>query len=294
MQVLFGPYGSVLPSLGISSDVLKIVQRGQQDWYRLAVEMIARGYVDAGATLPTINAFYLRLVLHKGFPDLFKEMLSLNLRATLTAMAYQEPRRIALCLGPVNDCYMPELAPSAEDSYIFHKRQYELCLDVLGRFGLSLQDVIFLHETIGTQREAIGLSRAAKALGIVPLISFIVLQDGRLLSGELVEHTIQAIDTNGTNVEGFSLNCCSPYALEKVYETFNNKSLFKRIIGFYPNSYDADPRCYESGACLYEPSKKEILSQIIQNGKQHSLQLIGGCCGFGYHDLKQLVELLNK
>ena len=92
IQILFGPYGSGLLSLGISSDVLKIVQRGQQDWYRVAV-MIARGYVNAGATMPTVNVFYLRSVLHKGFPDLFKEMLSLNLRATLTAMAHQEPRR---------------------------------------------------------------------------------------------------------------------------------------------------------------------------------------------------------
>jgi len=295
MKILFGPYGSILPSLGVSSNVLNIAQRGQQEWYRLAVEMIARGYANAGATVPTVNAFYLRPVLHAGFLELYKEILALNLRSLLTALAYQERQRIALCLGPTNDCYDPKAAPDQHNAYLFHKQQYELCLDVIGRFGLSLADIVVLHETIGTGREALGIAKAACELKMPLQISFIVDATGHLLSGESVETVINSIDkvTAGW-VEGYSLNCCSPYAFDRVVETFKNKEIIKRLIGFYPNSYDADPCTYESEEILFEPRKRDSLKLVVEKAREYSLSFVGGCCGFAYHDIKLLVDLVNK
>ncbi|MBX9831288.1 homocysteine S-methyltransferase family protein [Candidatus Babeliales bacterium] len=293
MNVLFGPYGSVFPALGLSADVLKVARHGQQDWYRLAVEMIARGYVNAGATMPTVNAFFLRPVLHAGFTELFKDMLLLNIQALLSALANKEHQRIAICLGPVNDCYTPQAAPETKQAYIFHKQQYELCLEVLGRVGLSRDDVVFLHETIGTEREALGLTQAAQALEIPLIVSFVVGSDGCLLSGENVETVITLIDDQtGGFVEGFALNCCSLYAFERVAATFKNKDGVKRIIGFYPNSYDADPTTYESEVALFEPHKRDSLKVIADIANANKLNFVGGCCGFGYPDVKLLVEFV--
>ena len=295
MKILFGPYGSILPSLGVSSNVLNIAQRGQQEWYRLAVEMIARGYANAGATVPTVNAFYLRPVLHAGFLELYKEILALNLRSLLTALAYQERQRIALCLGPANDCYDAKAAPDEQTAYLFHKKQYELCLEVIGRFGLSLTDVVVLHETIGTGREALGIAKVACEFKMPLQISFIVNAKGHLLSGESVETVINSIDkSTGGWVEGYSLNCCSPYAFDRVVETFKNKETIKRLIGFYPNSYDADPCTYESEEILFEPRKRDSLKLVVEKASEYSLSFVGGCCGFGYHDIKLLVDLVNK
>ncbi len=291
MKILFGPYGCVLSSLGIPSNPLTIKHQ-EQYLYRVAVELIARGYVNAGATMPTVNAFFLRSLLKEGFIELYKKMFSLNLEALIAALGETNSERIAICLGPTNDCYLPALAPDVAQAYLFAKRQYELCIEVLNSFGLSISDVVVLHETIGTAREALGISQAAQSLNMPVIISFIVDREGCLLNGETVESAISRIDNDTLGfVEGFSLNCCSPYAFDRVIASFENENLIHRLIGFYPNSWDANPSSYETGEELVEPRKIDSLKKIIENGRQYNLKFIGGCCGFGHYDIKQLASL---
>jgi S-methylmethionine-dependent homocysteine/selenocysteine methylase len=295
MKILFGPYGFVLSSLGISSNPLTVKRQGELQRYRIAVELIARGYVNAGATLPTVNAFFLRPLLKDGFFELYKEMLSLNVEALLTAIGKKDFERIALCLGPANDCYQPLIAPETAEAHLFAKRQYELCLEVLSRFGLSLSDVVILHETIGTCREALGISQAARELNIPLIVSFVVNREGYLLDGKTVESAISLIDRETAGfIEGFSLNCCSPHALDRAIAAFQNKKLIKRLIGFYPNSWDADPSTYETAEALIEPRKIDSLQMIAEKARLYDLKFVGGCCGFGTHDIKLLASLMNK
>ncbi len=286
MKILFGPYGSVLSNLAIKH------QRLQE--YRLAVEQIAKGYVQAGATMPTVNAFFLRSLLKEGFIDLYKELLSLSLEALLAALGKND-ERIAISLGPANDCYRPELAPDALGAQLFAKKQYELCIEVLHRFGLTLSDVVILHETIGTDREALGISLAAQSLHLPLILSFVVDRQGLLLNGKTVEYAISLIDRETSRfVEGFSLNCCSPYAFDHVIASFEDKNLIQRIIGFYPNSWDANPSSYETGEALEEPRKADSLQRIAEIGRRYDLKFVGGCCGFGCHDIKLLASLVAR
>jgi S-methylmethionine-dependent homocysteine/selenocysteine methylase len=295
MKILFGPYGCILSSLGVSSNPLIVKRQGQQHWYRIAVELIARGYVNAGATLPTLNAFFLRSLLKEGLVELYKEMLNLNLEALLAALDDKTYERIAICLGPANDCYQPLLAPDTAQAHLFAKRQYELCMEVLNRFGLSTSDIVILHETIGTSREALGISQAAKALNIPLILSFVVDREGLLLDGKTIEYVISLIDSETAGfIEGFSLNCCSPYALDRVVTSFEDKNLIKRLIGFYPNSWDADPSTYETEKTLAEPSKIDSLRKIAEKGRHFDLKFVGGCCGFGTHDIKLLASLMAQ
>ena len=295
MKILFGPYGCVLSSLGISSNALTVKRQGQLHGYRIAVELIARGYVNAGATMPTVNAFFLRPLLKEGFVELYKEMLSLNLEALLAALGDKNDEKIALCLGPANDCYQPTLAPDTAQSYLFAKRQYELCLEVLHRFGLSISDVVILHETIGTGREALGISQAAQSLNIPLILSFVVDREGFLLDGATVENVISRIDLETReSVDGFSLNCCSPLAFDRAIASFENKNLIKRLIGFYPNSWDVNPSAYETEKALMEPKKIDSLQRIAEKGRQYNLKFVGGCCGFGSHDIKLLASLISQ
>ncbi len=292
MKILFGPYGCVLSSLGISSNALTIKRQGKH-LYRSAVELIARGYVDAGATLPTVNTFFLRSLLKEGFIELYKEMLSLNLEALLAALGEKSFERIAICLGPAGDCYQPAFAPDVAQACLFAKQQYELCLEVLGSFGLSTSDLVILHETIGTDREAIGISQAAQSLNIPLILSFIVDREGHLLNGATIESTIARIDRESF-VEGFSLNCCSPHAFDRMAVCFEDRNLLKRLIGFYPNSWDANPAFYETEEELLEPRKIDSLKKIVETGEQYSLKFVGGCCGFGYHDIKHLAKWIAQ
>jgi S-methylmethionine-dependent homocysteine/selenocysteine methylase len=294
MKILFGPYGCVLSSLGISFNALTIKRQGQH-WYRIAVELIARSYVNAGATIPTVNAFFLRPLLKEGFIELYKEMLGVNLEALLAALGDKKYERIAICLGPANDCYQPSQAPDVAQAHLFAKRQYELCIEVLNSFGFSISDVVILHETIGTAREALGISQAAQLLNIPLILSFVVDREGCLLNGESVESTIALIDRETSGfVEGFALNCCSPSAFERTIASFEDKSLIKRLIGFYPNSWDANPSKYETEEALVEPKKTDTLQKIAEIGRQYDLKFVGGCCGFGYHDIKYLAGLIEQ
>ena len=295
MKILFGPYGCVLSSLGISSNPLTVKRQGQQQGYRIAVELIARGYVNAGATMPTVNAFFLRPLLKEGFVELYKEMLCLNLEALLAALGDKNYERIAICLGPAHDCYQPTLAPNTAEGSLFAKRQYELCIEVLHRLGLSISDVVILHETIGTDREALGISQAAHSLNIPLILSFVVDRDGFLLDGETVENVISRIDLEtGRFVEGFSLNCCSPLAFDRVIASFVDRNRINRLIGFYPNSWDAPPSTYETEKALMEPKKIDSLKSIAEKGRQYNLKFVGGCCGFGSHDIKLLTTLIDQ
>lgn len=290
MKVLFGPYGCILSSLGISSNARTIKRQGPH-LYRTAVELIARGYVNAGATLPTVNAFFLRTVLKEGFDVLYKDMLNLNLEALLTAIGEKTFDRIAICLGPANDCYQPDLAPNSEEAYLFARQQYELCIEVCQRFGLSKSEIVILHETIGTDREALGIALAAQSCHLPIIISFVINREGFLLNGERIEPVIAHIDhETAGHVEGFALNCCSPHAFDRVVTSFEDRERIKRFIGFYPNSWDANPSSYETEEELIEPRKTLSLKKIIEIGRQYELKFIGGCCGFGYHDIEFLAK----
>jgi S-methylmethionine-dependent homocysteine/selenocysteine methylase len=293
MKILFGPYGCALSSLGISHNLLTIKPQ-EQHLYRQAVELIAKEYLNAGATMPTVNAFFLRPLLTEGLPGLYKELLSLNLEALLAALGENKLGRIAICLGPANDGYRPDLAPDLPQALLFAKLQYELCLEVIGSFGLSLSDVVILHETIGTDLEAFGICQAADSLKIPLILSFIVDQEGRLLNGAKIESTIVRIDRETSGfIEGFSLNCCSPYAFDRVAASFENKELRQRLIGFYPNSLDAHPSTYEQNHELSATNKTDSLKKILECGRQYNLKFIGGCCGFGHADIKHLATAMS-
>lgn len=283
MKILFGPYGCPLVRLGIS---LIPLTSEEKHFYRQAIEEIARGYLDAGATIPTINAFFLRSLLREGHVELYKELLSLNVEALLSALGKNSYERIAICLGPANDCYQPKNAPDVTQARLFAEQQYALCLEVLNHFGIT--NFVFLHETIGTLREALGISYAAKARNIPLIISFIVDREGCLLDGGTIASTISQIDCKTSGfVEGYSLNCCSPYAFDRVAH-------LNRIIGFYPNSWDADPSTYEIGNEIKEANKIDSIKIIIEKGNQYNLKFVGGCCGFEHQDIRYLARLTKK
>jgi len=123
----------------------------------------------------------------------------------------------------------------------------------------------------------------------------LLYREGLLLDGKTVESVISLIDhETGGFVEGFSLNCCSPHAFDRVISLFGDKNLSKRLIGFYPNSWNADPSTYETEAASEEPRKIDSLKSIAKKGRQYDLKFVGGCCGFGYHDIKLLAGLFAK
>lgn len=283
MYILFGPYGCLLSKRGISSHPLMICE----DAYRIAVEQVAKEYLHAGATLPTVNAFFLRSLLHQGNDQLYLALLQMNFEALLSALGDRKVDQVLISLGPSQDCYLPERAPDAIEACHFAKRQYQHCLRVTK--GFTAAKIAVLHETIGTLREALGIGIAAKSLNLPVTISFVVDLDGYLLDGTPVERAIASIDaeTDGF-VQGYAMNCCSPFAFEKAVDRFQDPQHLKRIVGFYPNSWNEHPAQYEADGVRNEPDKAFTLKRIANIGRQYGLQFVGGCCGFDEHDIQRL------
>lgn len=291
MHLLFGPYGCLLSQRGISSHPSSI-NGVAASIYRFAVEEIAREYLQAGATLPTVNAFFLRSVLHEGGDQLYQELLKLNFEALLSVLGDRTAEEILICLGPAQDCYRPELAPDCWEACRFAERQYKHCLKVTK--GYRSGKIAVLHETIGTLREAMGISMAAKSLDLPVYISFVVTPEGVLLDGSSVEKAIAQIDAKTEGfVRGFSLNCCSPFAFERAVSRFYDRKLMNRIVGFYPNSWDVHPAQYETSGRRNEPDKAQSLKRVVEIGRRYGLQFVGGCCGFDYNDVQALAQRIH-
>ena len=87
----------------------------------------------------------------------------------------RSPMVISGCVGPRGDGYDPGTIMGVEEAEAYHARQ----ISVFAQAEVDLVTAITMTNT----NEAIGVTRAAQALGLPVVISFTVETDGRLPSG---------------------------------------------------------------------------------------------------------------
>lgn len=115
----------------------------------------------------------------------------------------QLPMVISGCIGPRGDGYFPDQRMDAEAAAAYHAVQIET-------FAATAADMVSAL-TLNYPEEAIGIARAAKAMGIPSVISFTVETDGRLPSGERLQHAIQAVDAQTDAAPAYyMINCAHP------------------------------------------------------------------------------------
>ena len=112
----------------------------------------------------------------------------------------EQPIVISGCIGPQGDGYAPDSMLTPDEAEAYHAVQ-------IGTFADTTADMVTAI-TMTYAEEAIGVARAAEAVGLPNVISFTLETDGRLPSGQTLSAAIEQVDEATRNAPAYyMLNC---------------------------------------------------------------------------------------
>lgn len=110
---------------------------------------------------------------------------------------------ISGCIGPKGDAYHLNEVLTADDAQAYHSEQ----IATFQSGGADIVTALTLNSTV----EAIGIARAAQAVGLPSIIAFTLEKNRCLRSGETLQQAIEAVDTATGNAPAYyMINCSHP------------------------------------------------------------------------------------
>jgi len=188
--------------------------------------------------------------------------------------AFEVPHRpmvISGCVGPRGDGYNPAEVMTAEEAEGYHGEQ-------IATFAGTAADMV-TAVTMTNIPEAIGVTRAAQAVGIPVVISFTVETDGRLPTGESLKDAIEQVDAaTGNGPAYFMINCAHPTHFQDALA--NGEAWVQRVRGLRANASTKSHAELDEAEELDDGNPEEL-------GEHHRalvemlphLAVLGGCCG---------------
>jgi homocysteine S-methyltransferase len=192
------------------------------------------------------------------------------------------PVLVSGCIGPRGDGYDPGQLMSADEAEAYHLRQAR----ALASAGPDLLSAI----TMNNVEEAIGVARAAEAVGLPAVISFTVETDGRLPTGQSLESAITAVDeATGGYPAYYMVNCAHPTHLLSVFERGGDWTA--RIRGVRANA----SRCSHAeldAMTELDAGDPEELARLYASLRERlpHLNVVGGCCGTDIRHISAIAE----
>ena len=177
---------------------------------------------------------------------------------------------IEACTGPRSDAYAPTLLMDADEAEQYHAVQ----LGALA--GTACTRVSAL--TLTYPEEAIGIVRAANAVGLPVVIGFTVETDGHLPSAMSIEDAITAVDaaTDGAAL-GFMINCAHPTHFAGALPAGASRT---RIIGLRANASMRSHAELDEAEELDAGDPADLAERYVAlRGALPALEVLGGCCG---------------
>ncbi|AJA10178.1 homocysteine S-methyltransferase [Sphingopyxis fribergensis] len=196
------------------------------------------------------------------------------------------PVVVSGCIGPRGDGYDPGKIMSADEAQAYHAHQ----AGVLAAAGVDMLAAI----TMTNVPEAVGVTNAAKALGLPVAISFTVETDGRLPTGEGLGDAIAAVDAATGNYPAYYMvNCAHPTHFDAVLD--DGAAWTARIGGVRANA-----SCL-SHAELDVMTELDIGDPADLAARHRSLidrfpqiKVLGGCCGTDLRHVTAIAEACIK
>jgi S-methylmethionine-dependent homocysteine/selenocysteine methylase len=253
---------------------------------------IHRDYLLAGADAITTNTFRThRRSLAKG--GLGNHAWDLTARAVDIARKVRDEIKpdaaVYGCVGPLEDCYRPDLVPSEQECHDEHGEMIQHLLDA-GVDGVLL-------ETMNSQREATAaIDQARRLLPGRWMISFCVKTEGPpgfMLRGTAVADMIPEV----RDAAAVGINCIVASAMEK------EVMLLRRLLGDRPRimAYANTAHYTIEGSCGggADFTDSDVVDPVRY--AQYALQwvhagasIIGGCCGTSPETIHAVADALGK
>lgn len=263
------------------------------------VRAIHADYVEAGADILVTNTFRsnVRALDNAG---LFDQGEALNRRAVELARdaarggsveregSDRQHRRthwVAASVAPIEDCYSPELVPDDETLADEHGR-------MIAWLASAGADLIWI-ETMNTVREAKAAARAASrtvsptgVVGVPFAVSFVVKENGDLLSGEPLERAIEAVEPFDPLALG--LNCIPPGGV--THSLPRLRAATDRPLIAYAHIGNPQPI---TGWSFSQDTSPEAYAKEAAHWIEQGARIIGGCCGTTPHHIAALRTLID-
>jgi S-methylmethionine-dependent homocysteine/selenocysteine methylase len=185
-------------------------------------------------------------------------------------------------VGPRGDGYAPGAAMSAEEAGAYHAVQLRALADTAVDLVAAM--------TIADAAEAIGIVRAARAVGLPITIGFTLETDGRLPSGQDLGEAIEQVDreTDGGAAQ-FMINCAHPAHFAGVLET--GGAWRSRIGGLRANASMLSHAELDAAEELDDGDPADLAARYVAlRGVLPNLTLIGGCCGTDVRHVAAICE----
>ncbi|WP_114945052.1 homocysteine S-methyltransferase family protein [Microvirga calopogonii] len=185
-------------------------------------------------------------------------------------------------IGPRGDGYRVDTQMTSEEAQAYHAPQVE----AFREGGADMVSAV----TMNYAEEAIGIARAAEALGMPVVISFTVETDGRLASGETLRSAIERTDRETGHVPAYyMINCAHPTHFDGILS--GNDEWIRRIRGLRANA-SAKSHAELDESTELDPGDPVDLGRRYRALRQRMTQLsvLGGCCGTDHRHIAAICE----
>jgi homocysteine S-methyltransferase len=193
----------------------------------------------------------------------------------------EAPIVISAPFGPEGDAYNPETHFTADEATEFHSWQ-------AGVIAGTAADLI-TGLTLTYVEEAIGIVRAATAVGMPVVISFTVETDGRLPSGQTLAEAIEQVDRETDSVVAyFMINCAHPTHFLSVFE---QPGPWDRIRGIRANASTMSHAELDNAEELDDGDPADLARGYLAIGERlPDLVVLGGCCGTDHRHVASIAD----
>jgi homocysteine S-methyltransferase len=196
----------------------------------------------------------------------------------------EEPGRpfpISGAVGPEGDAYDPETHLSVHEAQSYHAWQ-------TGILAETAADVVSAL-TLTYVEEALGIARAATAVGLPVVISFTVEIDGRLPSGQPLAEAVEQVDADDdSSVAYFMVNCAHP---THVLPVLDGAGPWERVRGVRANASAKSHAELDEADELDEGDPDDFArTHRALRDRLPNVTVVGGCCGTDHRHVAGAVD----
>lgn len=199
--------------------------------------------------------------------------------------AYETPDTpivVSGCIGPRGNGYSVNTAMTVTETEAYHRPQIEAFAEA----GADLAAAF----TMNYVQEAIGIVRAAQAVGLPVVISFTVETDGHLPSGQSLREAISQVDAATDNGPAYyMINCAHPSHFATMLTP--GEPWVQRIRALRANASTMSHTELDAAETLDDGNPADLGQQYRNLRDQFpQITILGGCCGT---DLRHVKAIAN-